>query len=384
MPSEPLSYWISFLVSQYIQRPFVYIWKYRDMNFFQSAQPSVLDRVWLTIRYPYDVFRNPLDALLSIPALSFLLIPTFSSYSTSLNLLFFYVTWSTLILSNSPLKVEVLGTLSIRVLFYLLPALGFLAFDGAAPNLAVKVKEQGETALPMGDEQGGPKGRWWKVALVSTANVLLGVAIQSGVELFFTKVLHIRSALRISTSLPMPWAIAIDLIRGLFLREILSYALHRYALHHPDSPLTDYHMNWQHTISAPYSFVANYDHPLAYIVHVFLPTYLPALLFRFHLLTYHMYLAIVSLEETFAYSGYNILPSGLILGGIARRQERHLMGEGKGNYGCFGIVDFVAGTTLGEDVVDDIREEAENTHVQERVKGRAKKVGRKPKSRSRS
>ncbi|KAI4188536.1 MAG: hypothetical protein LQ348_003911 [Seirophora lacunosa] len=354
------------------------------MNLFQSAQPSLLDRLWLTIRYPYDVIRNPLDALLSVPALSFLLVPTFSSYSTSLNLLFFYVTWSTLILSNSPLKVEVLGTLGIRLLFYLVPAFAFLAFDAAVPKLAVKIKEHGETALPMGEEHGGVGGRWWKVALVSTANVLLGVAMQISVELAFTKILHIRSALKISTSLPLPWSIAVDLIRGLFLREILSYFLHRYLLHHSDSPLTEYHMRWQHAIAAPYSFVANYDHPLAYAVRVFLPTYLPALLFRFHLLTYHMYLAIVSLEETFAYSGYDVLPSGLILGGIARRQERHLMGEGKGNYSCLGVCDFVAGTSLGEDVVDDVREEAENHNVQDKVKGRAKKVGRKPKSRSRS
>ncbi|KAL9028945.1 MAG: hypothetical protein Q9196_002751 [Gyalolechia fulgens] len=353
------------------------------MVLFLSAEPSMLDRVWLTIRYPYDVVRNPVNALLSSPALSFLLIPTFSSYSTSLNFLFFYLTWSTLILSNSPLKVEVLGTLAIRILFYLLPALAFLAFDGAAPNLAVKVKQHGETALPVGVEQGGSKARWWKVALVSTANVLLGVIIQSCVEFVFTEVLRIRSALKISTSLPMPWAIAIDLIRGLFLREILSYVLHRYALHHPDSPITNYHMAWQHTISAPYSFVAHYDHPVAYVIHVFLPTYLPALLFRFHLLTYHMYLAIVSMEETFAYSGYNVLPTGLILGGIARRQERHLMGETEGNYSCLGIMDFVAGSSLGEDIVDDVRE-AENNHMQGRVKVRAKKVGRKPNSRSRS
>ncbi|KAL8868773.1 MAG: hypothetical protein Q9174_004762, partial [Haloplaca sp. 1 TL-2023] len=333
------------------------------MNIFQSAQPSLFERAWLTLRYPYDIIRNPLDALLSIPALSFLLIPTFSSYSTSLNLLFFYVTWSTLILSNSPLKVEIVGTLGIRILFYILPAAGFLAFDAATPNIAAKLKEHRETALPTGEEQGGTKGRWWKIALVSTGNVLLGVVVQSVVELLFTEILHIRSALKVSTSLPMPWGIAIDLIRGLFLREILSYVAHRYALHHPDSPLTEYHMQWQHSIVAPFAFVANYDHPLAYLVHIFLPTYIPALLFRFHLLTYHMYLAIVSLEEVFGYSGYNVLPSGLILGGIARRQERHLMGEGKGNFSCLGIVDFVAGTSMGEDVVEDVREEAENNHI---------------------
>ena len=114
--------------------------------------------------------------------------------------------------------------------------------------------------------------------------------------------------------------------------------------------------------------VANYDHPIAYVVHVFLPAYLPALLFRFHLLTYHLYLAIVSLEETFAYSGYNVLPSGLILGGIARRQERHLMNNGEVNFGCFGVLDFALGTGHGQDLVDEVTEE-----VQEEINGKRSK-----------
>lgn len=118
-------------------------------------------------------------------------------------------------------------------------------------------------------------------------------------------------------------------------------------------------MSWQHSVSPPYSFVANYDHPLAYIVRVFLPTYIPAVLFRFHLLTYHLYLALVSLEETFAYSGYNALPTAFILGGIARRQERHLMGDGDGNFGCLGLMDFALGTSLGQDLEEDTRGEIE-------------------------
>jgi hypothetical protein len=42
-----------------------------------------------------------MDAAVSLPALSFLLIPTMTSYSTSLNLLFFYITWSTLYVSRT-------------------------------------------------------------------------------------------------------------------------------------------------------------------------------------------------------------------------------------------------------------------------------------------
>lgn len=192
----------------------------RNMNIFQSAQPSLVDRVWMVLRYPYNLVKNPFEAFLSIPALSFLIIPTFSSYSTSFNLLFFYLTWSTLILSNSPLKVEIFGTLAIRVLFYLLPSLGFLAFDSAAPNVAVKIKEHGEDALPLSDDEIDKKHRWWKVALVSVGNVLFGVALQAGIELLFTQALHIRSALKVSTSLPLPWSMAIDLVKGLLLREV--------------------------------------------------------------------------------------------------------------------------------------------------------------------
>ena len=247
------------------------------MDFFRSAQPSLLDRAWLTLRYPYDIIRNPLDAFLSIPALSFLIIPTFSSYSTSLNLLFFYLTWSTLILSNSPLKVEIFGTLAIRVLFYILPSGVFLAFDSAVPKVAVGIKEYGKEALPLGDETEGRNGRCWKISLVSVLNVLLGVALQIGIEVLFTQILHIRSALKITTSIPLPWSIAFDLAKGLLLREVsvagegpsagskliqeqvLSYVLHRFVLHNSSSPLTAYHLNWQHSVSMPYSMVANYD-----------------------------------------------------------------------------------------------------------------------------
>ena len=205
------------------------------MNIFQSVPPSLADRAWAFAKYPYNLVKNPFEAFLSIPALSFLIIPTFSSYSTSFNLLFFYLTWSTLILSNSPLKIELFGTLAIRVLFYIIPSLGFLAFDSAAPTVAVKIKEHGEDALPLSIDADGKKDRWWRVALVSIGNVLLGVALQAGIELLFTEVLHIRSALKVSTSLPMPWTMAIDVLKGLFLREVCGFRLLFQLVEHADN-----------------------------------------------------------------------------------------------------------------------------------------------------
>ena len=291
------------------------------------------------------------------------------------------MTWAILIRSNDPLRVEFLGTLGVRILFYILPSLGFLAFDSATPNLAVNIKEHGETALPMGDEQGGRSERWWKVTLVSIGNVMLGVAIQMSLETLFTQVLHMRSLLKISVYVPMPWSIAKDLVLGLLLREILTYILHRYALHSSISPrLRKLHSSWQHSLPAPFSLVAHYDHPLTYLIHTFLPMYLPAILFRFHLLTYHLYLILISVEETFAFSGYNVLPSAFILGGIARRQEQHLMGGGKGNYGCFGLMDFCMGTSLGADLADDVMDEAQDKKVTRSAKGKLRRAGNRVRS----
>lgn len=192
----------------------------RVWNLFKSPQPTPLGRLWSSIRYPFDVFKTVSDAFLAVPALSFLLIPTFSSYSTSLNLLFFYLTWSTLILSHSPLKVEVIGTLVVRTLFYVLPSLGFLLFDSALPSLAANIKALGDSALPLSKSNGGRKKLWWKIVLISIGNLLLGIAVQTLVELLFTEVFQIRSALKVTTAIPMPWGIAKDLLRGLLMREV--------------------------------------------------------------------------------------------------------------------------------------------------------------------
>ena len=129
----------------------------------------------------------------------------------------------------------------------------------------------------------------------------------------------------------------------------------------------------------PYSLIASYDHPLPYLIHAFIPTFLPALAFRFHILTYLLYLGIVSLEETFTYSGYNVLPSGFILGGIARRIETHFLSHGKGNYGCYGILDWVMGTSVGADVIDDLRDEAEANDWEGRAQRKGGKLVRKGK-----
>ncbi|KAI9774464.1 MAG: hypothetical protein M1835_006036 [Candelina submexicana] len=325
-----------------------------------------------------------MDALASLPFLSFLLIPSMGSYSTSLNLLFFYMTWSTLILSHEPLYVEVIGTLAIRFLFFVLPSTLFLAFDSAIPSLAANLKAQGDVALPT--KKRGSK--IYTVVGISALNLVLGVALQAAVETLFTQVIGIRSALRITTTLPTPWGIAMNLLKGFVLREVgsmasLAHHLVHHALKSPSSIKQSRIMitTGVDAIEVPYSFVANYDNPLTWFFWRWLPTYGPGIIFRFHLLTYFIFLTFVSLEETFSYSGYSVLPSSFVLGGIARRQDVHSMTGGKGNFSPLGLMDLIHGTSLGGDVGEDVGEDMEDNELGG-LSGRAvEKIGRKAKSR---
>lgn len=150
--------------------------------------------------------------------------------------------------------------------------------------------------------------------------------------------------------------------------------------------LARYHEAWYHSLPTPYPLTAHYDHPLVYLFSHFLPTYLPATLFRSHLLTYILYLVVVSLEETFAYSGYKSMPTSFFIGGIASRVDLHLSSEGAGNYAALGIMDWIFGTKLGNTTEDESSEDSETfdlNDIAERVREKRSKKGQAAKGRSR-
>jgi hypothetical protein len=55
-----------------------------------------------------------------------------------------------------------------------------------------------------------------------------------------------------------------------------------------------------------------------------------------------------------------------MLGGIARRQDLHSESKGQGNFAPWGLMDWIHGTSIGADVMDDVSDEAEKHHVKER------------------
>ncbi len=321
----------------------------------------------------YGFVVSNLTRLISLPLpfLSFLVVPFFSGTSTTISLLFFYLTWSAFVLSHDQLTVELYGTVAIRFLCFLLPALGFVAFDSAMPKVARGIKNRGTKQLPRA--QFG-RDRLLEIVGFAVLNVSLAIALELLLEVLATEVLHVKSIFKVTSFVPLPWTIIKDVAFGFAFRGVLLYVAHRYLLHTVDSPMKTWHQQWQHSVALPFSIVAAYDHPVNYLVTQWLPTFLPAYLGRWHVLTWHLFIALCSLEELFIYSGYAVLPSTIVLLGMARRTDEHFAVVFKdnaaavGNFGRWGILDFVCGTACSneDDAVDDLQKEAEKHNVKSR------------------
>ena len=347
-----------------------------------SVAQAVRDRVfysegWLHGTLPrslsdlYGSAVGQLTTLISLPLpfLSFLAVPFFSGTSTTLSLAFFYLTWSAFVLSHDQLAVEFYGAFLVRLLCFFLPALGFAIFDSTAPRMSRGLKNRGTNHLPLAQLE---RRKLLEVIGVAALNISLSILLELVLELLTTGVFRMRSVFKVTSFVPLPWNILKHVVGGLIFRGLLIYGAHRF-LHNYDSPLRTWHLQWQHSVSLPFSLVAAYDHPVNYLLMQWLPTFLPAYLVRFHVLTWHLFLALCCLEDLFVYSGYAVLPSNIVLLGMARRTDEHfaVVDEGKapGNFGRLGVLDFIFGTTcVGvDDAADDLYKEAEKHNVKERT-----------------
>lgn len=148
-------------------------------------------------------------------------------FTTSLNFLFFWLTWTTLVLSHSPLRVELFGTAATRLLFYLFPSTLFFVFDVLFPSASASIKAQGQIALPTGHKRRKLGGTEIWIAAWSILNIILSISAQAIVEYTLTKILRVKSAIKVSVRLPYPWALLVDLVRGFILREVCHFSLER-------------------------------------------------------------------------------------------------------------------------------------------------------------
>ncbi|WYZ35308.1 hypothetical protein EsH8_I_001584 [Colletotrichum jinshuiense] len=310
-----------------------------------------------------------MDILLSLPIFSYFLAPSVTSWTTSLNLLFFYMTWTTLVLSHGALKIQLLGALALRIVLWLLPSLVFLLFDTLLPSLSESLKTGGASALPPAH---GPTLA--KTLLLALFNLALSAGFEGATGLAYASYFH-EPLFRASSALPLPFQLLKHVALLIAAREVLTYYVHARVLHprgggrRPpySGRVARLHASYAHARAAPpFSLMLYADHPVPFLLHRVVPVLLPALALRPHLLTYLLFVGLCAAEETLAMSGYSVVP-GIVMGGIARRTAVHYDGRGGGgNYGAWGVLDWAHGTSRGPDAVGDMRAEAEKHRVGER------------------
>ncbi|KAJ6262648.1 hypothetical protein Dda_3460 [Drechslerella dactyloides] len=282
----------------------------------------------------------------------------FNNYTaSSLNLFFFWMTWTTLILSHPPLRVELIATLFIRLLFFFLPALIFTVFDNLIPSLAGKEPRDSRAKPSSRKTASALTGKRKKkqacvetitngpvfAVLMSLGNILLGIAVQAIAEYVSVDLFKRGRLLRITSALPYPWDMARGIAYAMILREILIYYPHRHIHNTPHSPLYKYHRHPSPTAS---SLNLTSTTPTDYLLLQFIPVYLPSVMLSFHLLTFLAFVAITSLVDLICYSQYNYLPKAFFVGRIAKRVRGHYDSGGSGGYGWIGILDWIHGTEV--------------------------------------
>ncbi|KAF8423323.1 hypothetical protein EV426DRAFT_603082 [Tirmania nivea] len=254
------------------------------------------------------------------------------------------------------LPTDLVDSRSLRLIFSVLPSLIFLLLDTSPP--AATKGWKCKTTL-RAQKRGGKKV--WSVIAVALGNIALATAVQGVIEGALMYGLGWRNALRIAKALPSPINAARDIFCAVVGREILTYGIHRYLLHNESARslrrLVKAHRIWAHAEHGVAGGLnAHYDHPIAYLLRGFIPMYLPVTLaLRMHVLTWFIWLVVVSLLEAVRYSGYIDAPTGWVpFGWMVRKLDGHFESGGKKGFGVWGVVDWVEGTRVvvgGEDYV---------------------------------
>ncbi|KAK6502054.1 hypothetical protein TWF481_009867 [Arthrobotrys musiformis] len=276
--------------------------------------------------------------------------------ASSLNLFFFWMTWTTLIMSHPPLRVELIATFFVRFIFFLLPALIFTLFDNLLPSLAGKEPYQhSKPSSRKGVSVPTGRGRKKKVQVsnvdrgtlfaifMTLGNIMLGIGIQAILEYIAVDVFRRPRLLRVSSAFPFPWDMARGIAYAMILRELFIYYPHRHIHQNPKSP---FHKSHAHPRPTNSSLNLTSTTPIDYVLLQFLPVYIPSVMLSFHLLTYLAFVAVTSIVDVVCYSQYEYLPKAFFVGRIARRVRGHDESGGKGGYGWIGFLDWILGTEV--------------------------------------
>lgn len=160
------------------------------------------------------------NSIFSFSVLIMFLLPFMVDWTTNFNAAFFWLTWTTLVFSFHPTRIEILGTIFIRVIFYALPSTLMFLFDMFLPAAASVFKRRGVADLPGGRKILNLRPREFKVAGWSLFNLASSILLQGSFSYLFHQCLGWKTLIQVSVLLPFPGTVIKQLSIALALRGV--------------------------------------------------------------------------------------------------------------------------------------------------------------------